>query len=46
MANQPYYPTREGYQLTWFTNLESKIYGVGDHQVGQWSAEVSVIVGG
>ena len=70
MANQPYYPTREGDQLTWFTNLQSKIgtyytpldttphpttptkwtsnaiYRVGDHQVGQWSAEVSVIVGG
>ena len=25
MANQPYYPTREGDQLTWFTNLQSKI---------------------
>lgn len=25
MANQPYYPTREGDQLMWFTNIESKI---------------------
>jgi hypothetical protein len=69
MANQPFYSTREGDQLTWFTNLQSRIgtyctlldtsphpttptkwthkaiYRVGDHQVGQWSGEVSVIVG-
>src|SRR5258708_5287493 len=25
MANQPYFPNREGDQLTWFTNIQSKI---------------------
>jgi len=27
MANQPYYPTSEGNQITWFTNIQSKITG-------------------
>ena len=25
MANQPYYPKREGDQSLWFTNIQSKI---------------------